>query len=53
MAKLSNKDTFAFLKSRHIFTPSGAKDLHEYMTAQESKRENNMRARFPHKKRGK
>lgn len=45
-----NKDTFAFLKSRAIFTQGGAKDLHEALSRIETKRENNMRARHPHKK---
>jgi hypothetical protein len=39
------KGLFAFLKDRHIFAPQGQKSLHEYMTAQEARSENALRAR--------
>ncbi len=45
------KGLFAFLKDRKIFTPQGQHTLREYMTAQEAKSENTLRARHNIKKR--
>lgn len=44
------KGLFAFLKDRKIFTPQGQKTLREYMTEQEAKSENSLRARHNIKK---
>ncbi len=47
---IKDKNLFAFLKSRAIFTKGGAKDYHEAISHLENKLDNQYRARHPRKK---